>query len=47
MNIDAKNISHGIKPNYSARNIIENELKNKDAVMGFTLELIKKDNVNK
>lgn len=42
MNINAKNNGHGVKPNHWVRNTIEDELKGKDSVMEFTIDLIKK-----
>ncbi len=47
MNIDSKNSGHGIQPDHKVRNTIEDELNDKDSVMNFTYELIKKSMANK
>lgn len=41
MNVDYKNDSHGIKPDYWIRNTIDQELNDYDSVLNFTLEFIK------
>jgi C-terminal processing protease CtpA/Prc len=41
MNVDYKNDSHGIKPDYWIRNTIGQELNDYDSVLNFTLEFIK------
>ncbi|MEM6321012.1 MAG: S41 family peptidase [Bacteroidota bacterium] len=44
MNVNFENTGHGVKPHYPVRNSIDDELNNRDAVMGFTLDLIKNSN---
>jgi len=46
MNIDAKNNDHGVQPDHWVRNTIENLLNDKDSVMDFTHELIRKSMAN-
>lgn len=42
MNVDFKNDGHGVIPDYSVSNTIEDEINSRDGVMEFTLDLIRK-----
>ncbi|QKX06802.1 hypothetical protein HN014_18400 [Aquimarina sp. TRL1] len=42
MNVEFKNDGHGVIPDYSVSNTIEDEINSRDGVMEFTLDLIRK-----
>ena len=47
MNVNFENDGHGIKPDYYIQNSIQEEIKNEDAALQFTYELIKQSTADK